>query len=60
MSAYHLRELAKCFCGKPTGVELFNSSNASLGKYCRRCGERRLKQLLNEAAATEKWQKAHP
>ena len=51
MSVYHLRELAPCSCGRPATVELFNSFNASLGRHCKRCGERRLKELQKKASA---------
>lgn len=51
VSSYYLRDLPRCRgCStRIAAVELVNSSNASLGVYCRGCGKRALKRKEAEA-----------
>ena len=46
--AAHLRELAKCRCGKPAVVELFNTWNSPQGRFCKRHGEEALRSFWRE------------
>jgi hypothetical protein len=42
----YLRELGTvCQCGRRAVVEVFNRFNATQGKFCRACGNRRLREL---------------
>lgn len=43
----YLEEIVKpCqLCGSPAKVHLYNQHNMHVGWYCRRCGNRKLKQL---------------
>jgi hypothetical protein len=52
MPAY-LREIivGKCLCGKPTTHEVFNRFNHSHGRWCKSCGEKRVKELNAEGKA---------
>ena len=36
----------KCRCGKRATVEVIDRWNGSRGKFCRSCGDRKLKELL--------------
>lgn len=34
-----------CPCGKPAGYEVFNTRNASVGHFCRRCAAKTIVSL---------------
>lgn len=38
------KEFGTCIvCGKQATVTLYNSTNSSMGPYCKRCAEKRIK-----------------
>lgn len=46
----YLKEHTCDECGKPAAYELKNRQNETWGRYCKRCGERRLKWLQEQEA----------
>jgi len=50
--AYLVKTTQNCHgCNSaPATVEVFNDRNASIGHYCRACGERRVRLLDHEQA----------
>jgi hypothetical protein len=51
--AYMVDVIRKCpGCGRPASWEVFNNRNASQGKFCYRCGKKKVAEL--NAAETAK------
>ena len=49
MPAYKISLKATCIkCGARATVEVFNTYNASLGKMCTKCADRKIRELNKE------------